>query len=99
MDLEKILNDKPINTVFWEQQLPARDCGEQVARWLSRFILQENSGLRLLCIPISIPVNQETTDEGKTVSIFKNNSSVSTADVELLPFLLVLSITIRKLSR
>ena len=37
-------------TVFG-QTVPACDCGEEVAKWLSRFLLQKEEGLRLVCYP------------------------------------------------
>ncbi|XP_023246819.1 mitochondrial amidoxime reducing component 2 isoform X2 [Copidosoma floridanum] len=39
----------------WGQAVPACDCGEEVARWLSRFLLQEDTGLRLVYYPLEKP--------------------------------------------
>ncbi|XP_001605008.2 mitochondrial amidoxime reducing component 2 [Nasonia vitripennis] len=39
----------------WGQAVPACDCGEEVARWLSRFLLQEDTGLRLVYYPLDKP--------------------------------------------
>ena len=33
------------------QTVPACDCGEEVAKWLSRFLLQKEEGLRLVYYP------------------------------------------------
>ncbi|XP_050085129.1 mitochondrial amidoxime-reducing component 1-like isoform X1 [Anopheles aquasalis] len=39
----------------WDQPVTAIDCGEEVARWLSRFLLQEDTGLRLVLYPYDRP--------------------------------------------
>ncbi|XP_058804398.1 mitochondrial amidoxime-reducing component 1 [Phymastichus coffea] len=39
----------------WGQAVAACDCGEEVARWLSRFLLQEDRGLRLVYYPLDKP--------------------------------------------
>lgn len=46
------LRGKSFQVAVWGQAVPARDCGEEVARWLSRFILQEDTGLRLVYYPL-----------------------------------------------
>lgn len=42
------LRGKGFQAALWGQAVPARDCGEEAARWLSRFLLQEDIGLRLV---------------------------------------------------
>ncbi|XP_014229560.1 mitochondrial amidoxime reducing component 2-like [Trichogramma pretiosum] len=42
----------------WGQAVPASDCGEEVARWLSRFLLQEDAGLRLVYYPLNKPARK-----------------------------------------
>lgn len=49
------LRGKSFRVALWGQAVPARDCGEEVARWLSRFILQEDTGLRLVYYPLDQP--------------------------------------------
>uniref|UniRef100_A0A182Q8Y7 MOSC domain-containing protein n=1 Tax=Anopheles farauti TaxID=69004 RepID=A0A182Q8Y7_9DIPT len=39
----------------WDQPVAAIDCGEEVARWLSRFLLSEDFGLRLVYYPLDQP--------------------------------------------
>lgn len=46
------LRRKGFRAAIWGQAVPARDCGEEVARWLSRYILQEDIGLRLVYYPL-----------------------------------------------
>ncbi|XP_011493995.1 PREDICTED: mitochondrial amidoxime reducing component 2 isoform X2 [Ceratosolen solmsi marchali] len=45
----------------WGQAVPACDCGEEVARWLSRFLLQEDTGLRLVYYPLDKSTRQART--------------------------------------
>ncbi|EFN87759.1 MOSC domain-containing protein 1, mitochondrial, partial [Harpegnathos saltator] len=42
------LRGKGFRAAVWGQAVPACDCGEEPARWLSRFLLQEDVGLRLV---------------------------------------------------
>ncbi|XP_032673488.1 mitochondrial amidoxime reducing component 2 [Odontomachus brunneus] len=42
------LRGKSFRAAVWGQAVPACDCGEEPARWLSRFLLQEDVGLRLV---------------------------------------------------
>lgn len=46
------LRGKGFRAAIWGQAVPARDCGEEAARWLSRFVLQEDVGLRLVYYPL-----------------------------------------------
>ncbi|KAL6265576.1 hypothetical protein P5V15_002372 [Pogonomyrmex californicus] len=50
------LRGKGFRVAVWGQAVPARDCGEEPARWLSRFLLQEDVGLRLVYYPLDRPV-------------------------------------------
>ncbi|XP_018368957.1 PREDICTED: mitochondrial amidoxime-reducing component 1 [Trachymyrmex cornetzi] len=47
---------KGFRVAVWGQAVPARDCGEEVARWLSRFLFQEDTGCRLVYYPLDRPV-------------------------------------------
>ncbi|XP_072745502.1 mitochondrial amidoxime-reducing component 1 [Anoplolepis gracilipes] len=49
---------KTFRIAVWGQAVPGRDCGEEVARWLSRFLLQEDTGLRLVYYPLDRPVRE-----------------------------------------
>lgn len=44
-----------IKTSIWGQTVPACDCGDEVALWLSRVLLQEDIGLRLVYYPLDRP--------------------------------------------
>lgn len=72
------LRGKGFRVAVWGQAVPARDCGEEVARWLSRYVLQEDAGLRLVYYPLDRPVRGVRERDKKyfsltvtdTVSIF-----------------------------
>ncbi|XP_011268140.1 mitochondrial amidoxime reducing component 2 [Camponotus floridanus] len=44
---------KSFRATVWGQAVPACDCGEEVARWLSHFLLQKDAGLRLVYYPLN----------------------------------------------
>ncbi|EDS36073.1 molybdenum cofactor sulfurase [Culex quinquefasciatus] len=45
----------PVKAWVWGQPVTATDCSEELARWISRFVLNEESGLRLVFYPLDIP--------------------------------------------
>lgn len=48
----KTLYGTPTNqTIVWDDTVETIDCGEEVARWFSRYVLQEDFGLRLAYFP------------------------------------------------
>nr|XP_012232102.1 PREDICTED: mitochondrial amidoxime-reducing component 1 [Linepithema humile] len=49
------LRGKNFQVAVWGQAVSARDCGEEIARWLSRFLLHEDTGLRLVYYPLDRP--------------------------------------------
>ncbi|KAI4486391.1 hypothetical protein M0802_012282 [Mischocyttarus mexicanus] len=73
IDLARI-RGKSFETVVWGRSVPARDCGDEVARWLSRFLLQEDVGLRLVYYPIDQPV-KEIQEKNKIFPLIENDDS------------------------
>ncbi|KXJ77149.1 hypothetical protein RP20_CCG008237 [Aedes albopictus] len=55
VDVKRLLSVEPVKASVWGQTVTAVDCGEEVARWLSRFILSEDFGLRLMFYPLDYP--------------------------------------------
>lgn len=55
VDVKRLLTVQPVKASVWGQTVTAVDCGEEVARWLSRFILSEDFGLRLMFYPLDHP--------------------------------------------
>ncbi|XP_050070586.1 mitochondrial amidoxime reducing component 2-like isoform X2 [Anopheles maculipalpis] len=55
VNVKQLLETVPGKFSVWDQPVAAVDCGEEVARWLSRFILSEDFGLRLVYYPLECP--------------------------------------------
>lgn len=59
--LEFVLNIKKLHTIpaitswVWQQPVQAIDCGDEVAKWLSQFICNDEIGLRLVFYPNTVP--------------------------------------------
>ncbi|XP_053684300.1 mitochondrial amidoxime-reducing component 1 [Sabethes cyaneus] len=51
IDVRRLFPIEPVKASVWGQTVTAVDCGEEVARWLSRFLLSEDFGLRLVFYP------------------------------------------------
>ncbi|XP_053999671.1 mitochondrial amidoxime-reducing component 1 [Hylaeus anthracinus] len=57
LDLSQI-KGKGFRVAVWGQVVAACDCGEEPARWLSRFLLQEDVGYRLVYYPLQYPMRE-----------------------------------------
>lgn len=44
-----------VNTAVWDMPIEAVDCGEAVAKWLSKFIVGQEMGMRLVFYPHDKP--------------------------------------------
>uniref|UniRef100_A0A182KH34 MOSC domain-containing protein n=1 Tax=Anopheles christyi TaxID=43041 RepID=A0A182KH34_9DIPT len=55
VNVKQLLEAAPGSAEVWDQPVTAVDCGEEVARWLSRFLLSEDFGLRLAYYPLDRP--------------------------------------------
>lgn len=71
------LRGRSFKVAVWGQAVSARDCGEEIARWLSRFLLHEDTGLRLVYYPLDRPTRPIRStnkvfalEENDTVSMF-----------------------------
>ncbi|CAK9825905.1 Mitochondrial amidoxime-reducing component 1 [Anthophora retusa] len=60
IDLSKI-KGKGFRVAVWGQAVAACDCGEEPAKWLSRFLLQEDTGFRLVYYPLDSPSREVRT--------------------------------------
>lgn len=58
VDIARLLTLEPIKASVWSQTVDAVDAGEEAARWFSRFILQDDFGLRLVFYPSSLPTRE-----------------------------------------
>lgn len=46
---------KPVDVSLWNRPVQTVDCGNEVATWLSRFILEQETGMRLVFHPNEKP--------------------------------------------
>jgi len=58
VDVARLLTISPIKANVWGQIVDAVDAGEDAACWFSRYIFQEDFGLRLVFYPQSIPTRE-----------------------------------------
>lgn len=58
VDIARLLTIDPIKANVWGQIVDAVDAGEEAARWFSRFLLQDDFGLRLVFYPSSVPTRE-----------------------------------------
>lgn len=72
------LRGKNFRVAVWGQAVPARDCGEEVARWLSRFLLQEDAGFRLVYYPLEGPTREVRKRNENVFPLAKTTDTVST---------------------
>lgn len=63
-------------TSVWGQGVRTVDVGEEVATWISRFILGEDTGLRLMFYPADFP-SREVRDKNKAFEGLKEADVVS----------------------
>lgn len=72
------LRGKGFRVAVWGQAVPARDCGEEVARWLSRFLLQEDAGFRLVYYPLDRPAREVRKRNENFFPLTSTTDTVST---------------------
>lgn len=55
VDIQRLYTLSTVKATVWGEQVDAVDAGEEVAKWLSRFLLSEDFGLRLVFYPSTKP--------------------------------------------
>lgn len=78
VDLALLRGKKSFRAAVWGQAVPACDCGEEVARWLSRFLLQEDAGLRLVYYPLDY-ASRDVREKNKPFPLTISADTVSTS--------------------
>uniref|UniRef100_A0A1L8E041 Putative mitochondrial amidoxime reducing component 2 n=1 Tax=Nyssomyia neivai TaxID=330878 RepID=A0A1L8E041_9DIPT len=72
VDMKRLYEQKPIRTLCWGQPVDTVECGEEVARWISRFLVSEDIGMRLVFYPGALP----TRDVREKNRIFKDLTKI-----------------------
>lgn len=65
VDIDRLMKMSPIKARVWGQTVDAIDAGEEAARWFSRYVFQDDFGLRLVFYPVSYPT-RDIRDYNKT---------------------------------
>lgn len=74
IDVERLNHVKPTRQILWNGIVETVDAGEEVAKWLSRFLIQEDFGLRLIYFPLNPTSSSQNNFLGLIYSLFQRNS-------------------------
>lgn len=55
IDFRELAKNPSSKTYVWHQEVTTIDAGDEVAEWLSTFVLGEKDGLRLVFYPETVP--------------------------------------------
>lgn len=55
VNITSLFSEIPIKAYVWEQEVEVADAGDEVAKWVSQLMLQEDEGLRLVFYLSSLP--------------------------------------------
>lgn len=58
IDIDRIIQTGTKKSYVWQQEVETCDCGDDVAAWLSRYVLDQEAGLRLAYYPKTYPTRQ-----------------------------------------
>lgn len=62
IDISKLSKKQKTTNTIWSQEIDVIDCGDEVATWLSEFLLHEKTGIRLVYYPFkkaTRPISKE----------------------------------------
>lgn len=76
IDFNHLYKTKPIPVTVWQQYINAVDCGEETARWMSRFICSDDIGIRLMFYPGTTPM-REVRPKNRHYSLLNTRTSVT----------------------
>lgn len=75
IDFNHLHTIKPITVSVWQQPINAVDCGEETAKWMSRFICSDDIGIRLMFYSGATPT-REVRPKNRHYSLLNTNNSV-----------------------
>jgi uncharacterized protein YcbX len=76
VDFERFRSLETNQTTVWGDSVDTIDCGEEVAKWLSRYVLSEDLGLRLVFFP-SATATRDVRKKSKIFNKMRQEDSVS----------------------
>lgn len=77
IDVERLNNVKPTRQILWNGIVETVDAGEEIAKWLSRFLIQEDFGLRLIYFPLNSTSSSENYFLSLIYGLFQRNNFTS----------------------
>lgn len=95
VNVKRLFSIEPIKAVVWGEAVDAVDCGEEVAKWISRFIVSEDFGMRLVFYPNAHPTRDVRE---KNRSFITMNSSDSGALHDATSYMLINESSITELN-
>jgi uncharacterized protein YcbX len=76
VDFQRLYSAKTNQTSVWSQPVQTVDCGEEVARWLSRYLVSEDFGMRLVYFPSTVPT-RDVREKNKVFATMSPKDTVS----------------------
>lgn len=74
VDVKKLHSITPSRAVVWGETVDAVECGDEVAKWISRFLLDTEFGLRLVFYPNSFPT-RDVREKNRIFPTMEKNDS------------------------
>lgn len=75
IDFNHLHTIRPITVSVWQQAVDAIDCGEETAKWMSRFICSDDIGIRLMFYP-GTKSTRDVRPKNRHYSLLNMNTSV-----------------------
>ncbi|XP_001648334.2 mitochondrial amidoxime-reducing component 1 [Aedes aegypti] len=77
-----LFEQKPIKGVVWGETVPTVDCGDEVAKWLSTYLLEKPEGYRLRFYPLDKTSRVKSDDDSGALQDETSYMLFNTATVE-----------------
>lgn len=65
LNFNKLRKEQTNKSYVWQQEVNTVDCGDEIAQWLSQYVLGQQAGLRLQFYPDSYPTRQNREKNNK----------------------------------
>lgn len=79
IDFNHLHTITPIRVTVWQQYVSAVDCGEETAKWMSRYICSDDIGIRLMFYPGVTPT-REVRPKNRHYTLLNKSNSVRKID-------------------
>lgn len=82
IQVEKLFEEKSVKGVVWGETVPTVDCGDEVAKWLSTYLLDKNEGYRLRFYPLDKTSRKKSDEDSGALHDETSYMLFNTATVE-----------------